>query len=60
MAGSVIGELRETQEMFDYCAERNIDSDVEVIPMHQVNEAYERVMNGDVPYRLVIDMKTLK
>ena len=59
LAGSVIGGLRETQEMLDYCAEHNIVSDVEVIPIQQVNEAYERMMNGDVRCRFVIDMKTL-
>jgi uncharacterized zinc-type alcohol dehydrogenase-like protein len=59
LAGSVIGGLRETQEMLDYCAEHNIASDVEVIPIHQVNEAYDRTVKGDVRYRFVIDMKTL-
>lgn len=59
LAGSVIGGLRETQEMLDYCAEKNIASDVEVIPIQQVNAAYERTLQGDVRYRFVIDMKTL-
>ena len=59
LAGSVIGGLRETQEMLDYCAEHNIASDVEVIPIQQVNEAYDRTVKGDVRYRFVIDMKTL-
>ena len=59
LAGSVIGGLRETQEMLEYCAQRNIASDVEVIPIRQVNEAYERTIKGDVRYRFVIDMKTL-
>lgn len=59
LAGSVIGGLRETQEMLDYCAEHNIASDVEVIPIQQVNEAYERTVKGDVRYRFVIDMTTL-
>ncbi|MGZ5253127.1 MAG: NAD(P)-dependent alcohol dehydrogenase [Flavitalea sp.] len=59
VAGSLIGGIPETQEMLDYCAEHNIVSDVEVIPMNQVNEAYERMLNGDVRYRFVSDMKTL-
>jgi len=59
LAGSVIGGIRETQEMLDYCAQQNITSDVEVIPIQQVNEAYERTLKGDVRYRFVIDMKTL-
>ena len=59
IAGSLIGGLPETQEMLDYCAEHNIVSDVEVIPMHQINEAYERMLKGDVRYRFVIDMATL-
>jgi len=52
--------LPETQEMLDYCAEHNIVSDVEVINMDYINEAYERMMRGDVRYRFVIDMATLK
>jgi uncharacterized zinc-type alcohol dehydrogenase-like protein len=59
LAGSVIGGIRETQEMLDYCAQQNIASDVEVIPIQQVNEAYERTLKGDVRYRFVIDMTTL-
>jgi alcohol dehydrogenase (NADP+) len=59
VAGSLIGGIQETQEMLDYCAEHNIVSDVEVIPMNQINEAYERMLKGDVRYRFVIDMKTL-
>jgi len=59
LAGSNIGGIRETQEMLDYCADRNITSDVETIPIRQVNEAYERTIKGDVRYRFVIDMKTL-
>ncbi len=60
LAGSAIGGMRETQEMLDYCAEHGIVSDVEVIPMEKINEAYERVVKSDVKYRFVIDMKTLK
>ena len=60
LAGSAIGGMQQTQEMLDYCAEHNIVSDVEVIPIDKINEAYERVMKSDVKYRFVIDMKTLK
>jgi uncharacterized zinc-type alcohol dehydrogenase-like protein len=59
IAGSLIGGLPETQEMLDYCGEHNIVSEVEVIPMNQINEAYERMLKGDVRYRFVIDMATL-
>lgn len=58
--GSGIGGIKETQEMLDYCAEKNIVSDVEVIPIQQINEAYERMLRSDVRYRFVIDMKSLK
>jgi len=59
LTGSGVGGLRETQEMLDYCAAHNITADVEMIPIQQVNEAYERTLKGDVRYRFVIDMKTL-
>lgn len=59
VAGSLIGGLPETQEMLDYCAEHNITSDVEVIPIQQINDAYERILKGDIKYRFVIDMATL-
>jgi uncharacterized zinc-type alcohol dehydrogenase-like protein len=59
LAGSSIGGILETQEMLDYCAEMNITSDVEVIPIQQIGEAYERTVKGDVRYRFVIDMKSL-
>ncbi len=59
LSGSMIGGIRETQEMLDYCAEKNITSDVEVISMKDINSAYERMLKGDVRYRFVIDMKTL-
>jgi uncharacterized zinc-type alcohol dehydrogenase-like protein len=59
IAGSAIGGLPETQEMLDYCAEHNITSDVEVIDIAYINEAYERMLKGDVKYRFVIDMATL-
>ncbi len=57
--GSLIGGISETQEMLDYCAEHNIVSDVEVINIKDINEAYERMLKGDVRYRFVIDMATL-
>ena len=60
LAGSSIGGIRETQEMLDYCAEKKITSDVEVISIERIEEAYERTIKGDVRYRFVIDMKTLK
>jgi uncharacterized zinc-type alcohol dehydrogenase-like protein len=60
LAGSAIGGIRETQEMLDFCADRGITSDVEVIPVQQVNAAYERLVKGDVKYRFVIDMASLK
>ncbi len=59
IAGSLIGGIPETQEMLDYCAEHNIVSDVEVIAMKDINDAYERMMKGDVKYRFVIDLATL-
>jgi uncharacterized zinc-type alcohol dehydrogenase-like protein len=60
ISGSMIGGLPETQEMLDYCAEHNIVSDVEVINIKDINEAYERMLKGDVRYRFVIDMATLQ
>lgn len=60
LAGSGIGGIAETQEMLDYCAQKNITSDIELIPMDKINEAYERMVKGDVKYRFVIDMKTLR
>ncbi|MBC7659480.1 MAG: NAD(P)-dependent alcohol dehydrogenase [Chitinophagaceae bacterium] len=59
LAGSLIGGIKETQEMLDYCADHNITSDVEMIPMNEINTAYTRMVKGDVKYRFVIDMKTL-
>jgi uncharacterized zinc-type alcohol dehydrogenase-like protein len=59
LAGSAIGGLRETQEMLDFCAEHGITSDIERIPIQQVNQAYERLLKGDVKYRFVIDMASL-
>ena len=60
IAGSLIGGIKETQEMLDFCAEHNITSDIEIIDIKDVNEAYERMVKGDVKYRFVIDMATLK
>jgi len=60
LAGSAIGGIPETQEMLDYCAQNNIVSDIELIPIQKINEAYERMLKGDVKYRFVIDMKSLK
>ncbi|MDX2002174.1 MAG: NAD(P)-dependent alcohol dehydrogenase [Chitinophagales bacterium] len=60
LAGSLIGGIKETQEMLDFCAEHNITSEVEVIPISYVNEAYERMLKSDVRYRFVIDMASLK
>ena len=60
LLGSVIGGIAETQEMLDHCAKHGIASDIELIPMQQVNEAYERVLKSDVRYRFVIDMASLK
>jgi len=57
--GSCIGGMKETQEMLNYCAEHNIVSDIEVIPMQEINTAYERMLKGDVKYRFVIDMASL-
>jgi uncharacterized zinc-type alcohol dehydrogenase-like protein len=59
LVGSLIGGIKETQEMLDYCAEKNITSDVEVIPIQKINEAYERMIKGDVRYRFVIDTQSL-
>jgi len=59
-SGSLIGGIRETQEMLDFCAKHNIVSDIEMIPIQKVNEAYERILKSDVKYRFVIDMKSLK
>ena len=60
LAGSLIGGIRETQEMLDFCAEHGIGSDIEMIPMDYINTAYERMLKSDVKYRFVIDMATLK
>jgi uncharacterized zinc-type alcohol dehydrogenase-like protein len=59
LAGSLIGGIAETQEMLDYCAEHGITSDVEMIPMSAINDAYERMLKSDVKYRFVIDLATM-
>ena len=59
LTGSLIGGIAETQEMLDYCAEHGIVSDIEMIDIKDVNEAYERMLKSDVKYRFVIDMATL-
>jgi uncharacterized zinc-type alcohol dehydrogenase-like protein len=60
LSGSVIGGISETQEMLDFCSEHNITSDVEIIPIQKINEAYERLLKSDVKYRFSIDMASLK
>ncbi|MBX7144041.1 MAG: NAD(P)-dependent alcohol dehydrogenase [Oligoflexia bacterium] len=59
IAGSGIGGIKETQEMLNFCAEHNITSDVEIIPIQKINQAYERMLKSDVRFRFVIDMKSL-
>jgi uncharacterized zinc-type alcohol dehydrogenase-like protein len=60
IAGSAIGGIRETQQMLDFCADKGITADIEMIRIQQVNEAYERLLKSDVKYRFVIDMASLK
>lgn len=60
VAGSLIGGIAETQEMLDFCGEHNIVSEIEIIKMQHINEAYERMLKSDVRYRFVIDMASLK
>ena len=60
VAGSLIGGIAETQEMLDFCGEHGITSDIEVIKIQEINEAYERMLKSDVKYRFVIDMASLK
>jgi uncharacterized zinc-type alcohol dehydrogenase-like protein len=60
LSGSLIGGIAETQEMLDFCGQHNITSDVEVIPIQSLNEAYERMSKSDVKYRFSIDMASLK
>jgi uncharacterized zinc-type alcohol dehydrogenase-like protein len=60
VAGSLIGGIKETQEMLDFCGKHNITSDIEMIKMDEVNDAYERMLKSDVKYRFVIDIDTLR
>ncbi|MBK7595052.1 MAG: NAD(P)-dependent alcohol dehydrogenase [Gemmatimonadetes bacterium] len=60
IAGSLIGGIKETQEMLDFCGEHNIVADIELIPMQEINTAYERMLKSDVKYRFVIEMQSLK
>src|SRR5690606_19829117 len=60
VAGSLIGGIKETQEMLDICGEHNISTDVEMIKMKDINKAFDRVNDNDVKYRFVIDMQSLK
>jgi uncharacterized zinc-type alcohol dehydrogenase-like protein len=60
LAGSLIGGIRETQEMLDFCAEHDIVCDIELIPIQAIEEAYERMLKSDVKYRFVIDLASLK
>jgi uncharacterized zinc-type alcohol dehydrogenase-like protein len=59
-AGSLIGGIAETQEMLDFCGKHGITSDIEIIPIQQINQAYERMLKSDVKYRFVIDIASLK
>jgi uncharacterized zinc-type alcohol dehydrogenase-like protein len=60
MAGSLIGSIAETQEVLDFCAEHGIGPEIEIIKIDEINEAYKRVKEGDVRFRYVIDMASLK
>jgi len=60
LAGSLIGGLRETQEMLDFCGKHGIVSEIEVIPIQDINQAYDRVLKQDVKYRFVIDAHSLR
>lgn len=60
LAGSIIGGIRKTQEMLDFCADHGITADVEQIRIQQINEAFDRLLKSDVKYRFVIDMASLK
>ncbi|CAG4888489.1 NAD(P)-dependent alcohol dehydrogenase [Paraburkholderia saeva] len=60
LAGSLIGGIAETQEMLDFCGKHGITSDIEMIPMHKINDAYERMLKSDVKYRFVIDIDSMR
>jgi uncharacterized zinc-type alcohol dehydrogenase-like protein len=59
LTGSLIGGIKETQEMLDFCAKKKVLADIELIPASQINESYERTIKGQVKYRFGIDAKTL-
>ena len=59
VAGSVIGGIKETQEVLDFCAEHGVAPDIQVIPIQEINDAYKNVIDGDVRFRYVIDMASL-
>ena len=58
LTGTLIGGIKETQKMLDFCADKKIFADIELIQASQINEAYDRTVKGDVKYRFVIDAKT--
>ncbi len=60
LAGSMIGGIQETQEMLDFCGKQNITAEIEMIPIQEINTAYDRMVKGDVHYRFVIDMASLE
>jgi uncharacterized zinc-type alcohol dehydrogenase-like protein len=60
LAGSLVGGIQETQEMLDFCADHGVSADVEIIPMHDIQTAFDRMVKNDVEYRFVIDMASLK
>ena len=60
LAGSLIGGIKETQEMLDFCAKHHLVADIELIPIQKINEAYDRMVKNDVKYRFVIDLASLK
>lgn len=59
VAGSLVGGIKETQDMLDFCGKHNITSDIELIKINEINQAYERMIKSDVKYRFVIDMSSL-
>ncbi len=60
LSGSLIGGIKETQEMLDFCGQNNVTADIELIPIQKINEAYDRLMKSDVKYRFIIDMASLQ
>jgi alcohol dehydrogenase (NADP+) len=60
ISGSIVGGIRETQGMLDFCGEHNVTADIEMIGMQQINQAYDRLLKNDVKYRFVIDMASLR